>query len=119
MAIAVGADPRLEWADMLASDRFKRMRTNDTASALLRAISRHRSTLKLKPMMSADALMSQPTQGVAHTGQDLLSSGEVDLCMSGRDIQQGESQGNDLAYIVPQEGACWVATMCSLGCTAP
>ena len=47
------------------------------------------------------------------TGQDLLISGEVDVCMEwSGDIQQVMAEDDDLAYVVPDEGALlWVDCM--------
>ncbi len=48
------------------------------------------------------------------TGQDLLIAGEVDLCLEyNGDILQVMEEDDDLAYVVPEEGALlWEDTMC-------
>ena len=56
------------------------------------------------------------------TGQDLLISGEVDVCMEwSGDISQVMVEDDDLAYVVPEEGALlWVDCICDRqGCAAP
>jgi spermidine/putrescine transport system substrate-binding protein len=48
------------------------------------------------------------------TGQDLLISGEVDVCLEyNGDILQVMAEDDDLAYVVPEEGSqLWVDSMC-------
>jgi spermidine/putrescine transport system substrate-binding protein len=48
------------------------------------------------------------------TGQDLLVSGEVDVCLEyNGDILQVLAEDADLAYVVPEEGSqLWVDSMC-------
>ena len=48
------------------------------------------------------------------TGQDLLIVGEVDLCLEyNGDILQVMEEDDDLAYVVPEEGALlWEDTLC-------
>jgi spermidine/putrescine transport system substrate-binding protein len=48
------------------------------------------------------------------TGQDLLVSGEVDVCLEyNGDILQVMEEDDDLAYVVPAEGSqLWVDSMC-------
>jgi spermidine/putrescine transport system substrate-binding protein len=117
------ADPApTKWADLLASDRFKGrialLNDTDIVRAALKFLGYSLDTNdKTQIDKAADALVEAKPNIKAFapdTGQDLLSSGEVDLCMEwSGDIQQVIAEDNDLAYIVPQEGALlWVDAMC-------
>jgi spermidine/putrescine transport system substrate-binding protein len=111
-----------KWADLLASNQFK------GRIALLNDVDIVRAALKLLGYSldtrdqteideAADALIKAKPNIKAFapdTGQDLLSSGEVDVCLEwSGDIQQVIAEDNDLAYTVPEGGALlWVDAMC-------
>jgi spermidine/putrescine transport system substrate-binding protein len=61
--------------------------------------------IRIKPKIKAFA---------PDTGQDLLISGEVDVCLEyNGDILQVMEEDDDLAYVVPREGSIlWEDTMC-------
>jgi spermidine/putrescine transport system substrate-binding protein len=61
--------------------------------------------IRIKPKIKAFA---------PDTGQDLLISGEVDVCLEyNGDILQVMEEDDDLAYVVPEEGSLlWEDTMC-------
>jgi spermidine/putrescine transport system substrate-binding protein len=63
------------------------------------------SLIKVKPKIKTFA---------PDTGQDLLISGEVDVCLEyNGDILQVMQEDKDLAYVVPAEGSqLWVDSMC-------
>jgi spermidine/putrescine transport system substrate-binding protein len=111
-----------KWADMLASDRFKGrialLNDPDVVRAALKFLGYSLDTKdKTQIDEAVDALIKAKPNIKAFapdTGQDLLSAGEVDVCMEwSGDLQQVIAQDNDLAYVVPEEGALlWVDTMC-------
>jgi spermidine/putrescine transport system substrate-binding protein len=111
-----------KWADMLASDRFKGrialLNDADVVRAALKFLGYSLDTSdKTQIDEAADALIVAKPNIKAFapdTGQDLLISGEVDLCMEwSGDIQQAMAEDDDLAYVVPEEGTLlWVDAMC-------
>jgi spermidine/putrescine transport system substrate-binding protein len=118
---ASAASPR-KFADLVEDDTYA------GRIALLNSIDSIRSTLKylghslntenpaeiteaaetlirIKPKIKAFA---------PDTGQDLLISGEVDVCLEyNGDVLQVMEEDDDLAYVVPEEGSLlWEDTMC-------
>jgi spermidine/putrescine transport system substrate-binding protein len=114
--------PPTKWADLLASDRFKGrialLNDADIVRAALKFLGYSLDTSdKTQIDEAAEALIKAKPNIKAFapdTGQDLLSSGEVDVCMEwSGDIQQVIAEDNDLAYTAPEEGALlWVDAMC-------
>ena len=117
------ADPApTKWADMLASDRFKGrialLNDADIVRAALKLLGYSLDTRDERQIGEAAAALIEAKPNIKafapDTGQDLLLLGEVDLCMEwSGDIQQVMAEDDDLAYVVPEEGALlWVDTMC-------
>jgi spermidine/putrescine transport system substrate-binding protein len=110
------------WADLFASDTYAgRISLLDSIVSIQSALKylghslntddpaqieqAARVLIEAKPRIKAFA---------PDTGQDLLIAGEVDLCLEyNGDILQVMAEDDDLAYVVPEEGALlWEDTMC-------
>lgn len=110
-----------KWADMLASDQHKgRMAFLGDADIVRTALKFLGYSLDTSDPAEIDAaaaalIAAKPNikAFAPDTGQDLLISGEVDLCMEwSGDILQVIAEDDDLAYVVPEEGALlWVDCM--------
>jgi spermidine/putrescine transport system substrate-binding protein len=111
-----------KWADLLGSDAHKgRISLLSDADIVRGALKYLGYSLDTRDEAQIDeaaqALIAAKPNIKAFapdTGQDLLISGEVDLCMEwSGDIQQVMLEDDDLSYIVPEEGAMlWVDNMC-------
>jgi spermidine/putrescine transport system substrate-binding protein len=114
-----------KWADLFASDqhagRISLLNDADVVRAALKFLGYSLDTRDPAEIDAArDALIKCKPRiktFAPDTGQDLLISGEVDLCMEwSGDIQQVILEDDDLSYVVPEEGALlWVDNMCIAG----
>lgn len=110
-----------KWADMVDSDQFKgRMSLLNDTDIIRMALKYLGHSLNSKDpaevAAAAEVLIKAKPNIKAFapdTGQDLLISGEVDVCMEwSGDISQVILEDDDLAYVVPDEGALlWVDTI--------
>lgn len=110
-----------KWADILASDKYKGrislLNDSDVVRMALKYLGHSlNSTSKAELDQAAEVLIKAKPNIKAFapdTGQDLLISGEVDVCMEwSGDISQVMAEDDDLNYVVPEEGALlWVDTM--------
>ena len=96
-----------------------RCSTRSTASSRRSNISATRSTPRIRPSstQAVETLIENKPKiksFAPDTGQDLLISGEVDVCLEyNGDILQVMEEDDDLAYVVPEEGSqLWVDNMC-------
>jgi spermidine/putrescine transport system substrate-binding protein len=115
------ADPT-KWADLFDSDKYKGrislLNDTDIIRAALKFLGHSLDTTDPGEIDAAAAALIRAKPNVKafapDTGQDLLISGEVDVCMEwSGDIQQVMQEDDDLAYVVPEEGALlWVDNMC-------
>jgi spermidine/putrescine transport system substrate-binding protein len=118
---ASAADPRA-FADLFEGDAFA------GRIALLNSVDSIRSALKYlghslntkdpaEIAQAADALIQikpKIKSFAPDTGQDLLISGEVDICLEyNGDVLQAMEEDDDLSYVVPDEGSIlWEDNMC-------
>jgi spermidine/putrescine transport system substrate-binding protein len=119
---AVGDEPPKAWADMLASDRFSGrmclLNDSDVIEISLKFLGLSVNTknpAEIEQAIEALILAKPHIKTFApDTGQDLLISGEVDVCMEWNgDILQVMEEDDDLSYVVPEEGSLlWEDTMC-------
>jgi spermidine/putrescine transport system substrate-binding protein len=110
------------WADMLQSDqyagRMSLLNDSDIIEVALKYLGLSlNSSDPAEIDAAAEALIEAKPNIKAFapdTGQDLLISGEVDVCMEWNgDILQVMTEDDDLAYVVPDEGSIlWEDTMC-------
>jgi spermidine/putrescine transport system substrate-binding protein len=110
-----------KWADLFASDRYKGrislLNDADIVRAALKYLGYSLDTRDAAQVEEAAAVLIKAKPNIKafapDTGQDLLISGEVDVCMEwSGDIQQVIAEDDDLAYVVPEEGALlWVDCM--------
>lgn len=115
------SDPT-KWADMFASDRYKGrmslLNDTDIIRAALKYLGHSLDTRDKAEVDAAAEVLIKAKPNVKafapDTGQDLLISREVDVCMEwSGDIMQVMLEDDDLDYIVPEEGALlWVDNMC-------
>lgn len=110
------------WADIFKSDKHKGRvaMLNDSYSVrvALKALGYSLNTKDQAQLDEAVALLIAAKPNIKafapDTGQDLLISGEVDVCLEwSGDIKQVMAEDDDLAYVVPKEGSGrWEDTMC-------
>ena len=110
------------WADMLASDKYAgRISLLDSVvsiQSVLKYLGHSLNTDDPAQIDEAARVLIEAKPRIMEfapdTGQDLLIVGEVDLCLEyNGDILQVMEEDDDLAYVVPKEGALlWEDTMC-------
>jgi spermidine/putrescine transport system substrate-binding protein len=110
------------WADLFGSDqyagRMSLLNDSDVIEVALKFLGFSLNSSDPKEIeAAADALIKAKPNIKAFapdTGQDLLISGEVDVCMEWNgDILQVMAEDDDLTYVVPEEGSIlWEDTMC-------
>ena len=110
-----------KWADIVASDQFKgRISLLNDIDVIRVGLKYLGHSLDTKDQGEIDAaaeviIKAKPNikAFAPDTGQDLLLSGEVDVCMEwSGDIQQVALEDDDIAYAVPEEGTLlWVDNM--------
>jgi spermidine/putrescine transport system substrate-binding protein len=109
------------WADMLASDayagRMSLLNDSDIVEVALKYLGYSLNERDPAKIDEATKVLIEAKPNIKafapDTGQDLLISGEVDLCMEWNgDILQVMEEDDDLAYVVPEEGSIlWEDTM--------
>ena len=110
------------WADMFASHKHAgRISLLDSIVSIQSALKYLRHSLNTDDPAKIDEaarvlIEAKPRikEFAPDTGQDLLIVGEVDLCLEyNGDILQVTEEDDDLAYVVPEEGALlWEDTLC-------
>jgi spermidine/putrescine transport system substrate-binding protein len=110
------------WADMFASDKHAgRISLLDSIVSIQSALKYLGHSLNTDDPAKIDEaarvlIEAKPRikEFAPDTGQDLLIVGEVDLCLEyNGDILQVTEEDDDLAYVVPEEGALlWEDTLC-------
>jgi spermidine/putrescine transport system substrate-binding protein len=115
------ADPK-GWADMFASDKYagrmSLLNDSDVIEVALKYLGYSLNSGDPREIDEAAALLIEAKPMIKafapDTGQDLLISGEVDVCMEWNgDILQVMEEDPDLAYVVPEEGSIlWEDDMC-------
>jgi spermidine/putrescine transport system substrate-binding protein len=113
--------PPKGWADMLGSDRFAGrmsfLNDSDTIRIAMKYLGYSLNDKDPKHIEEAAQALIKAKPGIKaftpDTGQDLLISGEIDICMEWNgDILQVMQEDDDLNYIVPDEGSLlWEDTM--------
>jgi spermidine/putrescine transport system substrate-binding protein len=111
-----------KWADILASDRYKGrvslLNDSDIVRVALKYLGYSLNSTDQGQIDEAAEVLTKAKPNIKafapDTGQDLLISGEVDVCMEwSGDIQQVMAEDDDLAYVVPEEGSIrWEDDMC-------
>jgi spermidine/putrescine transport system substrate-binding protein len=109
------------WADIMESDKYAGrvalLNDTDIIRMALKYLGHSLNSSDPAEITAAqDALIKAKPNFKAFapdTGQDLLISGEVDVCMEwSGDITQVMSEDDDLSYVVPREGSLlWVDNM--------
>jgi spermidine/putrescine transport system substrate-binding protein len=110
------------WADMFASDqyagRMSLLNDSDVIEVALKYLGYSLNSVDPKEVDEAAQVLIAAKPHIKafapDTGQDLLISGEVDVCMEWNgDILQVMEEDDDLSYIVPEEGTIlWEDDMC-------
>ncbi len=110
------------WSDMFASDKHAgRLSLLDSIVSIqsaLKYLGHSLNTDDPAQINEAAQVLIEAKPGIKafapDTGQDLLISGEVDVCLEySGDILQVMAEDDDLAYVVPEEGALlWEDAMC-------
>ncbi|HET6520628.1 MAG TPA: spermidine/putrescine ABC transporter substrate-binding protein [Geminicoccaceae bacterium] len=110
------------WADLFASEehagRIALLQSRDTIDSALKYLGHSLNTEDPAQIEEAARVLIAAKPRIKafapDTGQDLLIAGEVDLCLEyNGDILQVMAEDDDLAYVVPEEGALlWEDTMC-------
>jgi spermidine/putrescine transport system substrate-binding protein len=110
------------WADMFASEehagRIALLQSRDTIDSALKYLGHSLNTDDPAHFEEAARLLIAAKPRIKafapDTGQDMLIAGEVDLALEyNGDILQVMAEDEDLAYVVPEEGALlWEDTMC-------
>ncbi len=118
---AAGDTPPKGWVDMLGGDRFAGrmafLNDSDVIRITLKYLHYSLNDKDPKHIDEAAEALIKAKPGIKafapDTGQDLLISGEIDICQEWNgDILQVMLEDDDLNYIVPEEGSLlWEDTM--------